>query len=77
MLAKFIPFKEAAVLIGVSYRTLENWVNGGYFEVKKDGTKVWRTYEENNFNCPLQKRGTRKGFLQPDLARYIAGQKAS
>lgn len=77
MLAKFIPFKEAAALLGVSYRTLENWVNGGYFEVKRDGTKVWRSYGENNFNCPLQRRGSRKGFLQPDLARYIAGQKAS
>lgn len=31
MLAKFIPLREAAEIIGVSPKTLENWLAGGYF----------------------------------------------
>jgi len=39
MLAKFIPLREAAQIIGVSPKTLENWLAGGYFARTADGKK--------------------------------------
>ena len=41
MLAKFIPLREAAQIIGVSPKTLENWLAGGYFARTADGKKKW------------------------------------
>ena len=40
MLAKFIPLREAAEIIGVSPKTLENWLAGGYFARTADGKNV-------------------------------------
>lgn len=47
MLAKFIPLREAAQIIGVSPKTLENWLAGGYFartaDGKRSGSHIWTT----------------------------------
>lgn len=76
MLAKFIPLREAAEIIGVSPKTLENWLAGGYFARTADGKKKWVPYLDDSFlkYCPVQFRGKKRGFLQPDLNRYIASQ---
>ncbi|WP_289185460.1 helix-turn-helix domain-containing protein [uncultured Parasutterella sp.] len=78
MLAKFIPLPQAAEILGVSPKTLDNWIKGGYFAVTGDGRRKWIAYSDNTFRemCPLQFRGRRRGFLQPDLGRFIKSQSA-
>lgn len=78
MLAKFIPLPQAAEILGVSPKTLDNWIKGGYFAATADGRRKWITYPDNKFKemCPLQLRGRRRGFLQPDLGRFIKSQSA-
>lgn len=77
MLAKFIPLPQAAEILGVSPKTLDNWIKGGYFSKTANG-KVWVPYDGKGFKqiCPLQYRGKKKGFLQPDLNRFIKSQSA-
>lgn len=55
MLAKFIPLREAAEIIGVSPKTLENWLAGGYFARTADGKKKWVPYLDDSFirYCPV------------------------
>lgn len=77
MLAKFIPLREAAEIIGVSPKHIENWLAGrSVCPGQQTGKKKWVPYLDDSFirYCPVQFRGKKRGFLQPDLNRYIASQ---